>query len=56
MIFNLINYKQQNDNHGYLVDHIHLDKNTFGKLFLLKQQHMVFYYLFLLIVTVYKFV
>jgi hypothetical protein len=29
------------------VSHIHLNKHTFGKLFLLKEQHVVLYYLFL---------
>jgi hypothetical protein len=38
-----------------MVGHIHLDKHTFGIFFLLKEQHMVFYYLFLLIVTMYTF-
>jgi hypothetical protein len=40
---------------GCMVDHIHQDKHTFGKLFLLKEQHVVLYYLFLLIVIVYIF-
>jgi hypothetical protein len=38
-----------------MVVHIHLDKHIFCKLFLLKEQHVVLYYLFLLIVTVYIF-
>jgi hypothetical protein len=38
-----------------MVDHIHLVKHIFGKFFLLKEQHVVLYYLFLLIVTMYTF-
>jgi hypothetical protein len=33
MIFNLINYKQQLTTMSCMVDHIHLDKNTFNILF-----------------------
>jgi hypothetical protein len=41
---------------GCMVDHIHLDKHIFGKFILVKEQHMVLYYLFLLIVAVYIFI
>jgi hypothetical protein len=35
-----------------MAGHIHLDKHTFGKLFLLKEQHVVLYYLLLLTVYI----
>jgi hypothetical protein len=54
--FDLINYKQHMTIMGCMVDHIHLDKHTFDIFFLLKKQHMVFYYLFLSIVIVYTFI
>jgi hypothetical protein len=33
MIFNLIDYEQQMTTMGRMVDHIHLDRNTFNILF-----------------------
>jgi hypothetical protein len=38
--FNLINYNQQMTTMGCMVDHIHLDKNTFNILFQ-KEQYAV---------------
>jgi hypothetical protein len=54
--FDLINCKQHMTTMGCMVDHIHLDKHIFGKFILVKEQHMVLYYLFLLIVAVYIFI
>jgi hypothetical protein len=31
--FDLINYKTTYDNHGCMIDHIHLDNNAFSILF-----------------------
>jgi hypothetical protein len=40
---------------GCMVDHIHLDNNTFSILFL-EEQHAMLYYLDFLIVTVYIYI
>jgi hypothetical protein len=41
---------------GCMNGHIHLDKHIFGIFFLLKECHVVLYYLFFLILTVYIFI
>jgi hypothetical protein len=41
---------------GCLVDHIHLDNNTFNILFLIKEQYVLLYYLDFLIVIVYIYI